>query len=94
MNYSPGDIVHIKRDIGSDRYYYIQGICLGGEEQRDVVALSFADDRSLPVCENEDGEAERRKVLHVPVALFETALADGGSAVYDSFEAMPNPVYS
>jgi hypothetical protein len=93
MDYNPGDIVHIKRDIGDDRYYFIQGTCFGAENQRDVVALSFADDRSPPTCENDDGDFESREVLHIPVALFEAALESQRAAVYERFEDMPNPVY-
>jgi len=94
MDYSPGEIVHVKREIGSDRFYFIEGTCLGGENQRDVVAVIFADDRSLPVCENRNGEWERREVHHVPTSLFEAALKAESTEVYQEFEAMENPVYS
>jgi len=94
MDYKPGDIVHVKREIGRDRYYFIEGTCLGGEDQRDVVAVIFADDRSLPVCEDADGDFEHREVHHIPVALFEVALSAEKTERYEKFEAMDNPVYA
>jgi len=94
MDYNPGDIIHISRETGSDRYYFVEGTCLGGEARRDVIAVIFADDRSLPACEDGNGEFERREVHHIPVALFEAALAAEKTEIYKEFEAMDNPVYS
>jgi len=94
MDYNPGDIVHVKREIGNDRFYFIEGTCLGGEGQRGVVAVIFADERSLPACENADGEWEYRQVHHVPTSLFEAALEAEKTEVYEKFEAMENPVYA
>jgi len=94
MDYNPGDIVHVKRKIGNDRYYFIEGTCLGREGQRDVVSVIFADDRSLPACENADGDFEHREVHHIPVALFEAALSAEQTKIYEEFDAMDNPVYA
>jgi hypothetical protein len=94
MEYSPGDIVHAKRERGSDRYYFIEAVCLGGEEQRSVVEVIFADERSLPAATNAEGEWEQREVHHVPISLFEAALEAEVSEVYESFDAMENPVFA
>jgi len=94
MGYSPGDIIHVKREIGDDRYYFIEGTCLGGKEQRDVIAIIFADERALPACENANGDWEHREIHHVPLSIFEAALKAKTTEVYEQFEAMENPVYA
>lgn len=94
MDYQPGDIVHVSRQIGADRFFFIEGTCLGGKDQRDVVAVIFANEDSLPCCPDGDGEWDQREVHHVPLALFEAALEAERTEIYESFEAMEHPVYS
>jgi hypothetical protein len=93
MDYSPGDIIHVHREVGSDRFYFIEGACLGGEGQRSVVAVICADERSLPACEDAGEQFERREVHHIPMALFEAAIGSENTTIYDEFESMENPVY-
>jgi hypothetical protein len=94
MDYEPGDIIHINRQIGADKYYFIEGTCLGAENERDVVAVIFADENSPPCCQDGDGEWDRREVHHVPLVLFKAALEAERTEVYEGFEAMEHPIYS
>ena len=90
----PGDIVHIRREIGDDRYFFVQGFCSGITGQHSIVVISTADKSEFPMCENKEGNAVQREVVHIPRDLFDAALKAECVEVYEKFEEMENPVYS